>query len=160
MSETPEAPTPKPAPPAQEAAGEEPKPQESAEVDWKAKAREWERRAKENKAAADELAAIKESQKTEAEKAAERLAEAERKAAEAEARVLRREVALEHKLSKEDAALLDTITDADTMRALAQRLADSGKHGNFVPREGNNPRPGTGTSWDSVLQELDRQRQT
>lgn len=136
---------PKPGPPAQEAPGDdEQKPQETTEVDWKAKAREWERRAKENKTAADELTAIKESQKSEADKVAERLAEAERKAAEAEARVLRREVALEHKLSTEDAALLDTITDEDAMRALAKRLAaveSDNKHGNHVPREGNNPRP-------------------
>lgn len=100
-----------------------PEPQPTPEVDWKAKAREWERRAKENKSAADELATIRESQKSEAQKAADRLAEAERKAADAEARAVRRDVALDFKLSKEDAALLDSITDEDAMRALAGRLA-------------------------------------
>ena len=129
--------TPKPAPPAQGDEGEQTPP---VEIDWKTKAREWERRAKDNKTAADELATIKESQKSEAEKAAERLATAERKAAEAEARVLRRDVAIEHKLTKDDAALLDTITSEDAMRALAVRLggqaADEKKHGNHVPREG------------------------
>lgn len=85
---------------------------------------------------------IEESQKTEAEKAAERLSEAERRASEAEARALRREVALDHKLTADDAALLDTITDEDAMRALASRLATaSDGPSNYVPREGNNPRP-------------------
>lgn len=107
--------------PAQGDEAQEPKP--APEVDWKAKAREWERRAKENKSAADELAEIRESQKSEAQKAADRLAEAERKAAEAEARAARRDVALDFKLSKEDAALLDAINDEDAMRALAARLA-------------------------------------
>lgn len=98
---------------------------EKPEIDWKAKSREWERKAKANK--------------IEAEKAAERLAKAEQAAKEAEARALRREVALEHKLSKDDAALLDAITDEDTMRALAARLAAGAeKKSNYVPREGAN----------------------
>lgn len=86
---------------------------------------------------------IEESQKSEADKAAERLTQAEQRATEAEARALRREVALDHKLTKDDAALLDSMTDEDAMRALAERLAavSDTKHGNYVPREGNNPRP-------------------
>ena len=54
---------------------------EAAEVDWKAEARKWEKRAKENKAhadanqkAADQLAELEESKKTELEKANERAA--------------------------------------------------------------------------------------
>jgi hypothetical protein len=105
------------------AQGEEAQEQPTPEVDWKAKAREWERRAKENKSAADDLAAIRESQKTEAQKAADRLADAERKATDAEARAVRRDVALDFKLSKDDAALLDSVIDEDAMRALAGRLA-------------------------------------
>lgn len=73
---------------------------------------------------------IDEASKTEAQKAAEKLAAAEKAAADAEARVLRRDLALEHKLSKDDAALLDTITDEASMKALAARLApreDDGK---------------------------------
>ncbi|MDT3331410.1 hypothetical protein Q9S78_12095 [Microbacterium sp. KSW-18] len=46
-------------------------------TDWKAQARKWERQAKENKTAADELAALKQSQMTEDEKRAERLASLE-----------------------------------------------------------------------------------
>lgn len=109
----------------------------------KAEARKWEAQAKANKSAADELAQIRESQKTEAEKAAERLAEAEKRATEAEARAQRRDIALEFKLSREDAGLLDTLTDEAAMRTLAERLAavesDKKKNGNVSPREGTTP---------------------
>lgn len=117
-----------------------------AETDWKAEARKWESRAKENTAAAAELAAIKAAQMTEAEKTAERLATAEKTAAEATARALRREVALDHKLSKEDAALLDAITDETAMTALAARLAQAAQTaaptvGVHVPGMGQTPAP-------------------
>lgn len=96
--------------------------------------------AKANSEAAKRLAEIEEANKSEAEKTAERLAKAEQTAKDAEARALRREVALEHKLTKDDAALLDSITDEDAMRALAVRLgAESGsKKSNYVAREGTN----------------------
>lgn len=88
--------------------------------------RKWERRAKDNR--------------TDAEKAAERLAEIEQRAVAAEARAVRRDIALEHNLSREDAALLDNLTDEAAMKALAVRLAgESDKKRNHVPREGNNP---------------------
>lgn len=142
MSEAaPEAPAESPAQETEQPAAESKPPAE--EIDWKAKAREWERRAKENKTAADELAQIRESQKSEAEKVADRVAKAEKAAADAEARALRREVALEHKLSRDDAELLDALTDEDAMRRLATRLAtaesDRKKNGNHVPREGATP---------------------
>jgi len=116
-------------------------------VDWKAEARKWEKRAKANAEAAKRLAEIEEAQKSEAEKVAERLAKAERAAAEAEARALRREIALEHGLSKEDAALLDAVSDEDAMRRLAERLASQAaerdshisNNGAYVPAEGKNP---------------------
>ena len=88
-----------------------------------------------------EIKALKEQQRGGADDLSERVAEAERRAAEAEARALRREVALEHKLSKDDAALLDNLTDEATMQALAARLAASGNRNNHVPTEGNNPSP-------------------
>lgn len=50
------------------------------ETDWQAEARKWEKRAKENKSAADKLAEIEESKKTEIEKATERAAQAEERA--------------------------------------------------------------------------------
>ena len=113
-------------PPAQDPAD----PIEPTEVDWKAKfeeaqkhSRTWEQRAKDNKTAAEKLAALEESQKTAEQKTADRLAEAERLTAEANAKILRRDVAIEHKLTAEDTALLDTITDEAAMRTLAARLA-------------------------------------
>lgn len=44
------------------------------EIDWKAMARKWEGQAKENKAAADELAQLKDAQKSDAQKQADKLA--------------------------------------------------------------------------------------
>lgn len=139
---------PKPAEPAQvskatDSTSTEPK---VDETDWKAEARKWEQRAKENKATADNAS------KTEAEKFAERLAEVEKRAADAEARATRREIALEHKLSKDDAALLDSLTDEGAIKALAARLAgESDKKRNHVPREGNTP-----SSGDDVLRNFTR----
>lgn len=96
---------------------------------------------KDLKTKASRLDEIEEAQKSETEKANERLTQAEQRATEAEAKVLRREVALEHKLSKEDADLLDALTDEDAMRRFAERLAvaseDKHKNGNRVPREGH-----------------------
>ena len=98
--------------------------------------------AKANAEAAAELAQIRESQKSDAEKVAERLAAAEKAASEAEAKVVRRDIAIEHKLSADDAALLDTITDETTLRALAARLATAGDAGARSPR----PDPNQGKS--------------
>ena len=120
---------------------EQPKP----EIDWKAKAREWEKRAKENKSAQDELQKVRDASKTAEQKAAEREAAAEQRAAEAEARATRREVAIEYSLPKEDAELLDALTDEDAMRRFAERLSvkreDRLRNSNHVPNEGSNPRP-------------------
>jgi hypothetical protein len=49
-------------------------PSDQAEIDWQAQARKWESRAKANKAAADELAAIKDAAKSDAERQAEAIA--------------------------------------------------------------------------------------
>jgi hypothetical protein len=72
----------------------------------------------------------------------------------AEAKVLRRELALEHKLTKEDAALLDTITDEDAMRALAVRLKPADEEpGSRPPRpdatQGRSGSAGPKTAADS-----------
>lgn len=139
---TPAEPTAQPTPqaPAQE-------PQKVEETDWKAEARKWETRAKENKDAAERLAQIEDAQKTAEQRAAEREAAATKRAEEAEARALRREIALDPTgdgksapLSKEDAALLDEITDEAAMRKFAARLA-SRAQGNLSPDEGNTPTP-------------------
>lgn len=74
--------------------------EQSQGTDWKAEARKWESRAKQNLAdakanegAAQRLAEIEEAQKTEAQKAQERLDAAEKRAAELELRAARAEVA-------------------------------------------------------------------
>lgn len=90
--------------------------------------------AKVNADAAARLAEIEAANKTAEERAAERLAAAEKAAADAEARALRREVAIEHRLDPRDAALLDNLTDEDTMRALAARLAPSEETGPRQPK--------------------------
>src|SRR5690625_3018675 len=79
MSETPEAVNTEPSTP-QATPNDVP----AQETDWQAEARKWEKRAKENKSAADKLAEIEESKKTEIQKAAERADEAERRASELE----------------------------------------------------------------------------
>jgi hypothetical protein len=122
-----------------EAPAQEPKP-EAPEIDWKAKAREWEKRAKENKTAADELAAIKEAQKSEADKQAERLAALEKEAQAARIEAMRFKVAAKHGIADEDAELFLTGSDEETLTRQAERLAeresDRKKKGNVAPKEG------------------------
>lgn len=84
-----ETPTETPKPEAPKPTAPESKPTETApaqETDWKAEARKWEDRAKANKEAADKLAAFEESQKTEAQKQADALAEAQAKVKDYETR--------------------------------------------------------------------------
>lgn len=131
------------APEAAEApAQEQPKP----EIDWKAKAREWESRAKANKAAADRLAEIEEASKSEAQRAAERLAAAEKEAATARQEALRLRIAARFQIGDDDADLFLTGSDEETLTRQAERLAgraaERKKQGNSAPREGDNPKSG------------------
>lgn len=64
-----------------------------------------------------------------------------------------------HKIGDEDASLFLTASDPETLLKQVERLSSHTPGGNHVPREGKKPRPGAGSSWDSVLSELDRQRQ-
>jgi hypothetical protein len=110
-------------------------PPAKAEPDWKAEARKWEQRAKENTAAAKKLAEIEEANKTEAQKQAERLAEAETAAAKAKAEALRFRVAAKHSISDEDADLFLTGTDEETLLKQAQRLMER------TPAQPRSPQP-------------------
>ena len=108
-----------------ETPAETPEPQEPKETDWKAEARKWESRAKDNLAsakanedAARRLAEIEEAQKTEAQKAQERLDAAEKRAAELELRSIRAEVAAEKGVP---ASLLSGSTQAE-LEASADEL--------------------------------------
>ena len=93
------------------------------------------------KAAADELAQIKESQKSEAQKQADRLAALEGEAKAARTEALRLRVAAKFSIGEEDADLFLTGDDEETLTKQAQRLSEREserkKQGNFVPREGS-----------------------
>ena len=109
---------------------------------------------KELKAAAVELAAIKESQKSAEQVAADRLAAADAEVAKIPAKVseaLRDHLVALHKIPAEDAELFLTASDPEVLLKQVERLmargvedvAASKKQGNFVPREGNTPpKPG------------------
>lgn len=119
--------TPKPTPPpAQEAAQ---KPEEVDTVDWKAEARKWEERAKKDRGAAAELAKIKEAQKTEAEKAADRLRQLESEANQARQEATRFKIAAKFKIADDYADFLTG--DEESMIAQAKKLSklaeDAGK---------------------------------
>lgn len=122
---------------------DQPKPSETVDF-WKQKAREQEKRAKENADAAKRLAEIEQSQKSEAEKTADRIKQLESEAESARREALRFKVASEFGIASERAELLLTGSDEETMRRQAEALkgeADERKKtGNFVPREGNNPK--------------------
>ena len=98
---------------------------------------------KELKAKASRLDQIEESQKSEAEKLAERLAKADAAEATIPARVseaLKTHLIALHKIDQEDADLFLTATDPDLLLKQIDRLVvQSGKRKNIVPREGTNP---------------------
>ncbi len=99
------------------------------------------------KSAAEELAAIKESQKSEAQKQADRVTALEAEIRGARSEALRLRVASKFGIAEEDADLFLTGDDEETLTKQAKRLTDREserkKQGNFVPREGTNPKPGS-----------------
>lgn len=80
---------------------------------------------------------------TSAETAEERIAELEKQVADASTTALRARIANQYAIPAEDADLFLTGGDEETLttqaKRLAERTADRNKHGNYVPREGNNP---------------------
>lgn len=96
------------------------------ETDWKAEARKWEKFAKENKAARDELDALKAAQMTEQEKLVKRAEEAERQLAEANARIKHaedvREVA---QASGVPETLLEFCADREAMERFVEQYGGS-----------------------------------
>ncbi len=97
---------------------------EKSEVDWKARAREWEKRAKANAEAAAKLAELEESQKSEAQKLADAKVAADQATAEARAEALRWRIAAKHGISDEDAELFLSGADEETLTKQAVRLAE------------------------------------
>lgn len=150
MSEENPAPAAPAAPPAQASTTNEapktPEPPAKPETDWKAEARKWEARAKENIKAADQLAAIEEANKTEAQKQADKMAELEKSATAAKVEALRYKYAAKHHISDEDAELFLTATDEETIAKQAERFSarESANKpvpqlGAYVPGEGRTP---------------------
>lgn len=132
---------------------------EKQETDWKAEARKWESRAKENLAsakanedAAKRLAEIEEAQKTEAQKAQERLDAAEKRAAELELKATRAEVAAAKGVPVE---LLSGSTRDELEASAAALLAFRGEQEPqrlHVPNEGKAPDlPLNGDGLESAL---------
>lgn len=124
-----------------------PKPSETVDF-WKQKAREQEKRAKDNADAAKRLAEIEDAQKSESEKAADRIAKAEAEAATVPARVadaLRGHLVDLHEIDKDDAELFLTATEPELLLKQVTRLIGQSdkrkKQGNHVPREGNTSQP-------------------
>lgn len=133
----------------------EQKPTETVEF-WKQKAREQEKRAKDNANAAKRLAEIEESQKSEADKTADRIKQLETEAENARRDALRFKVASEFGIASERAELLLTGSDEETMRRQAEALKGESderkKQGNRVPREGTT----SSTSGDDGMREFAR----
>jgi len=116
---------------------------------------------KELKAAAAELATIKDAQKSTEQRSADRVADADAQIATIPAKVseaLRAHLVALHKIPTEDAELFLTAGDPEVLLKQVERLmargvedaAERKKHGNFVPREGNNPKPGSGDDVEVV----------
>lgn len=123
--------------------------EQAKEIDWKAEARKHEQRAKENLAkakanetAAQRLAEIEAANKTEAERAAERLEAAEKRAAELELKATRAEVAAAKGIP---AALLSGSTQeeleasADALIAFRGEQASTDRTTLVIPAEGGSP---------------------
>ena len=114
------------------------------DTDWKAESRKWEKRAKENDEARKELDQIKEAQKSDAEKANDKLANEIRRANEATALALRYKIALVKGIAIEDADLFMTATDEDTLSKQADRLAQrtpERKPGHIPTQGTGDPKP-------------------
>lgn len=113
---------------------------------WKSKARDWEKRAKENKTAAEKLAEIEESKKSETQKLQEQLAELQSRAATAERDRERLAIIARHGIPEDYQDLVQG-ADADALEASAAKVksliqanAQPQQSASFViPDEGGSP---------------------
>ena len=109
---------------------------------WKAMSRKHEQTAKENAAAAAKLAAIEEASKTEAQKAADKMAEYERRTLDAELKALRYEVGVEKGIPTKLLRYLTGETKEEVEANATQLLADFGT--DMEPGPGQSRRPKEG----------------
>lgn len=99
---------------------------QGSETDWKAEARKWEKFAKENKAAKEELDALKAAQMSEQEKLVKRAEDAERQLAAANAAIQHsKDVAEVAAESGVPASLLEFCADRDAMEKFAEQFNGS-----------------------------------
>lgn len=116
-----------PAPETPQAPAQEPP--AKPETDWKAEAKKWETRAKENKTAAERLAALEESQKTEQQKLMERAEAAERERDQVRTEALRLRIAHEKGLTPKQAARLRGSSEEELAADADDLLAEFGTTG-------------------------------
>jgi len=109
------------------------------EVDWKSKAREWEKRAKANADAAARLAQFEESQKTEAQRLTEAVTAAEQRAAAAERESMRLKVIAESGLDPDLHEFVTGDTE-DEVRAKAEKLKAKAAAAVVAPTTAPGPR--------------------
>ncbi|MGV0805803.1 hypothetical protein [Mycolicibacterium setense] len=121
------------------------KPTDTVEF-WKQKAREQEKRAKDNATAAQKLAELEDAQKSETQRATDKVAAAEAEVATIPAKVadaLKVHLIDLHKIDQEDAELFLTATEPELLLKQVTRLlgqSDKRQRKNHVPREGDNPK--------------------
>lgn len=116
------------------------------ETDWKSEARKWESRAKENSTAAQKLAEIEESKKSETQKLQEELAALRDRSAQAERDRERLSVIAKHGIPEEYHDLVHG-ADADSLEASAAKVkaliasnAAPAQEATFIiPSEGGSP---------------------
>jgi hypothetical protein len=133
----------------QEGDGQEPKTFDADYVaDLRKQAAKYRTEAKANADAAKRLAEIEDAQKSEAEKAADRIAKAEAEVATVPAKVaaaLREHLISLHGIDKDDAELFLTANEPELLLKQVDRLAARSTEGkrrnNVVPREGNTSQP-------------------
>ena len=122
-------------------------PAPAQEIDWKAEARKWEGRAKENSTAAQKLAEIEESKKSETQKLQEQLTALQDRAATAERDKERLAVIAKHGIPEDYHDLVHG-SDAESLAASAAKVkalitANTPTQQNeasfVIPSEGNSP---------------------
>lgn len=150
--------TTEPATPATEVVEADPKPEtdqvkraatDAAEIEkWKSLSRQHEARAKSNADAATKLTEIEDAQKSEVDKAADKIKRAEARATEIAAELVRLKVAVRHGLSEDQAARLIGTTeeelDADAkvlLKLLAPPVVEVSEEGDPAPVVAVTPKP-------------------
>lgn len=126
--------------------------------EWKGHARKWEDRAKENKDAKDELDRAARERMSDDERVKADLQdltaerdEATSRAEKAEAALNRYKIAVEYGLTDEDATALESVSDEQALRTLAERLSTRSTGPRPNPHQGTRHTKATGPATSSDL---------